>query len=83
MDPSWTETRHERVAVLTFTRPPRNWMNVGSMSELADHLATVLEARRPFDCALDTPHELDELGPLDVALEVLVAVARGNRQVPQ
>ena len=38
MTNTWTETRHGRVAVLTFARPPRNWMNVRSMAELVGHL---------------------------------------------
>jgi len=38
MENTWTETRHGRVAVLTFTRPPRNWMNILSMMELLGHL---------------------------------------------
>lgn len=31
---SWTVDQRGRVAVLTFTRPPRNWMNLASMTEL-------------------------------------------------
>jgi enoyl-CoA hydratase len=38
MENTWTETRQGRVAVLTFTRPPRNWMNLLSMTELLGHL---------------------------------------------
>lgn len=38
MDNSWSESRHGRVAVLTFNRPPRNWMNILSMTELVGHL---------------------------------------------
>ncbi len=38
MAQNWREDRHGKVAVLTFTRPPANWMNVRSMVELADHL---------------------------------------------
>ena len=38
MTDTWTETRHGRVAVLTFKRPPRNWMNMLSMTELDGHL---------------------------------------------
>lgn len=35
---TWTLAVHDRVAVLSFERPPRNWMNLASMTELADHL---------------------------------------------
>lgn len=35
---SWIESREGRIAVLTFDRPPRNWMDVRSMSELVSHL---------------------------------------------
>lgn len=41
MSHAWTESRHGsegRIAVLTFARPPSNWMNVRSMVELEGHL---------------------------------------------
>lgn len=38
MTTTWTETRHGKVAVLTFDRPPKNWMNQLSMTELMEHL---------------------------------------------
>jgi enoyl-CoA hydratase/carnithine racemase len=38
MPESWTETRQGRIAVLTFARPPKNWMNIVSMTELVGHL---------------------------------------------
>ncbi len=38
MGNTWTETRKGRVAVLTFARPPKNWMNLLSMTELVEHL---------------------------------------------
>jgi enoyl-CoA hydratase len=38
MADTWTETRHGEIAVLTFARPPHNWMNLLSMIELAGHL---------------------------------------------
>ena len=38
MPDAWTESRHGNVAVLTFTRPPKNWMNLLSMTELVGHL---------------------------------------------
>lgn len=43
MSNSWTESRHGRVAVLTFCRPPKNWMNLVSMTELAGHLERLAE----------------------------------------
>ena len=43
MTNTWTESRHGRVAVLTFTRPPRNWMNILSMTELVGHLERLSE----------------------------------------
>jgi enoyl-CoA hydratase len=39
MTDTWTEKRHGKIAVLTFARPPHNWMNLLSMTELAGHLA--------------------------------------------
>jgi len=44
MERTWIESRHGRVAVLTFDRPPRNWMNVRSMGELVGHLERLAEA---------------------------------------
>lgn len=35
---TWNLEIAERVAVLTFTRPPANWMDLASMTELAEHL---------------------------------------------
>lgn len=45
MTNSWTETRHDRVAVLTFARPPKNWMNIASMTELVTHLERLAEQK--------------------------------------
>jgi enoyl-CoA hydratase len=41
---NWTVDVADRVGVLTFTRPPRNWMDLASMTELAAHLEAL--ARR-------------------------------------
>ncbi|MDG2112183.1 MAG: enoyl-CoA hydratase/isomerase family protein, partial [Actinomycetota bacterium] len=35
---AWERTQIDGLAVLTFTRPPKNWMNLASMTELADLL---------------------------------------------
>ena len=40
----WNESRHGKVAVLTFERPPSNWMNLASMTELVGHLERLAEA---------------------------------------
>ena len=40
---NWELTHHGKVAVLTFTRPPRNLMDMVSMTELADHLDALAE----------------------------------------
>lgn len=39
--PTWTRTQHGAIAVLTFARPPKNWMSLASMTELADLLDVV------------------------------------------
>jgi enoyl-CoA hydratase/carnithine racemase len=41
---SWTLAQHDRVALLTFTRPPRNWMDTASMTELEGLLVEVADA---------------------------------------
>ncbi len=40
---SWYLDIRDRVAVLTFARPPANWMDLASMTELADHLDALAE----------------------------------------
>jgi len=40
---NWELAFHGQVAVLTFTRPPRNLMDMVSMTELADHLDALAE----------------------------------------
>lgn len=40
---SWALDVTERVGVLTFTRPPANWMSVAAMTELVGHLEAVAE----------------------------------------
>lgn len=35
---AWKRDQHHELAVLTFNRPPKNWMNLASMTELADLL---------------------------------------------
>lgn len=43
MSDFWTETRHDRLAVLTFTRPPKNWMSLRAMTELVACLERLAE----------------------------------------
>lgn len=38
MTETWVETRYDKISVLTFARPPKNWMNLQSMTELVGHL---------------------------------------------
>lgn len=45
MTDTWSETRHGRIAVLSFARPPRNWMNIRSMTELVGHLEGLAAAK--------------------------------------
>jgi enoyl-CoA hydratase len=40
---TWTRTQLDHLAVLTFDRPPKNWMNLASMTELADLLDDLAE----------------------------------------
>ncbi len=41
---SWELEHHDGVAVLTFTRPPSNWMDLRSMTELAERLEALAAA---------------------------------------
>lgn len=40
---SWSLDEREGVGLLTFTRPPANWMDLASMTELAVHLEALAE----------------------------------------
>jgi len=46
MSEFWTETRHGAVAVLTFERPPKNWMSLQAMTELAGCLERLASLAR-------------------------------------
>ncbi|MDZ7676668.1 MAG: enoyl-CoA hydratase/isomerase family protein [Acidimicrobiales bacterium] len=39
----WQRTDHDGVAVLTFTRPPSNWMSFAAMTELVPQLRTLAD----------------------------------------
>jgi len=38
---AWQREQHGALAVLTFTRPPKSWVNLASMTELADLLGGI------------------------------------------
>jgi enoyl-CoA hydratase len=40
---TWSLEVSDRIAVLTFSRPPANWMDLASMTELAEHLEALAE----------------------------------------
>ena len=44
MTNNWTESRHGKVSVLTFERPPKNWLDTVSMHQLVEHLERIGEA---------------------------------------
>ncbi len=44
MSEFWIESRHGTVAVLTFDRPPKNWMSLEAMTELVGHLQRLADA---------------------------------------
>ncbi len=44
MSEFWNESRHGQVSVLTFDRPPKNWMSLRAMTELVAHLERLAEA---------------------------------------
>jgi enoyl-CoA hydratase/carnithine racemase len=45
---NWSLEAHDKVAVLTFTRPPRNLMDMASMTELVGHLESLAEKADEF-----------------------------------
>ena len=77
MDPTWTESRHGRIAVLTFERPPRNWMSVRSMSELVEHLERLAKATDEVSVVMLTGG-VDGYFIAHADLDDLARIARGE-----
>lgn len=77
---AWTIEHHGRVAVLTFTRPPANWMNLASMTELAGHLETLAGATDEVTVVMLTGG-VDGYFIAHADLDDLAAFARG--EVPE
>jgi enoyl-CoA hydratase/carnithine racemase len=51
---NWTLAAHNKVAVLTFTRPPRNLMDMVSMTELVAHLEDIAARTDEFTVVMLT-----------------------------
>lgn len=74
----WTLDVTDKVAMLTFTRPPRNWMSLAAMTELAGQLARLGE--RPDDATVVVlTGGVDEYFIAHADLDDLAALARGER----
>lgn len=50
--PTWTLTAENRVAVLTFERPPNHTVSLAAMTELADHLDDLAERTDEFSVVM-------------------------------
>jgi enoyl-CoA hydratase len=74
---AWTLEHHDRVALLTFTRPPANWMSVAAMTELVGHLETLAEATDEVSLVLLTGG-LDGYFIAHADLDDLAALAKGE-----
>ena len=77
MTDAWIESRHGKVAVLTFTRPPSNWMNVRSMAELVGHLERLAEATAEVSVVMLTGG-VDGYFIAHADLDDLAALAKGE-----
>lgn len=77
MSGSWQLDIRDRVAVLTFTRPPANWMDFVSMGELADHL-DALAARTADVTVVMLTGGLDGYFIAHADLDDLAALGRGE-----
>jgi enoyl-CoA hydratase len=77
MADAWTETRHGRIAVLSFARPPRNWMNVRSMVELVAHLERLSRQRDEVTVVMLTGG-VDGYFIAHADLDDLAKIARGE-----
>ena len=73
----WSVEHHERVAVLTFTRPPQNWMDFASMSDLGDHLEALATQRDDVSVVMLTGG-VDGYFIAHADLDELAAVGRGE-----
>ena len=74
---NWQLEDHGRVAVLTFTRPPANWMDFASMTELGDALEAV--AARPDEISVVMlTGGLDGVFIAHADLDELAALGRGE-----
>jgi enoyl-CoA hydratase/carnithine racemase len=74
---AWHLETHDRIAVLTFTRPPRNWMDTASMTELEGHLASLDEPGADVDLVMLTGG-VDGYFVAHADLDDLAAFARGE-----
>ncbi len=77
MPENWTETRLGRVAVFTFTRPPKNWMNILSMTELVGHLERLAKQSDEVTVVMLTGG-IDEYFIAHADLDALAKLARGE-----
>jgi enoyl-CoA hydratase len=76
--PSWTLSLHGRVALLTFTRPPRNWMNLESMTELVAELGALADRTDDVSVVVLTGG-VDGYFVAHADLDDLALFARGER----
>jgi enoyl-CoA hydratase/carnithine racemase len=77
MGESWSAARHGRIAVLTFARPPRNWMDVRSMAELVGHLERLAGAPQDASVVMLTGG-VDGYFIAHADLDDLARIARGE-----
>lgn len=75
---AWELELQDRVAVLTFTREPANWMDLVSMGELADHLAALAERTADVSVVMLTGG-LDGYFIAHADLDDLAKLARGEQ----
>jgi enoyl-CoA hydratase/carnithine racemase len=73
----WKIEIADKVATLTFTRPPRNWMSLAAMTELADQLAD-LEGRTDEAAVVVLTGGVDGYFIAHADLDDLAVVGRGG-----
>jgi len=74
----WTLEIADKVAMLTFTRPPRNWMSLAAMTELADQL-TELEGLTDDAAVVVLTGGVDGYFIAHADLDDLAVVGRGGQ----